>query len=33
VFNTPIAVPQTTGLMVEVVSGLAAIETTWVWEE
>lgn len=33
VFSIPIAVPQSTGLMVEVVSGLAAIETTWTWEE
>ena len=33
VFNTPIAVPQTTGLAVEVVSQLPALETAWIWEE
>lgn len=33
VFNTPIAVPQNTGLMVEAVTGLATIDTTWIWEE
>jgi hypothetical protein len=33
VFSVPVAVPQNTGLMVEAVSGLATIETTWTWEE
>lgn len=33
VFSVPIAVPQSTGLGVEQVSGLIAIETAWVWEE
>ena len=33
VFSTPIAVPQTTGLGVELVSGTANIETAWIWEE
>lgn len=33
VINDPIAVPQNTGLMIEVVAGLQVIETSWVWEE
>lgn len=33
VFRTPIAIPQSTGIAVEVVANLFGLDTTWTWEE